>query len=274
MVHPDGAAAPAGSRYLSTSWRNDAAVLAAANRVAEPLRRPPSWVRRGAGRRRPRPARPARRRPGGGPRRVARHPRGRGRVGSGCGREALAGGPGDRRDAGGRRADRRGALPGPVAVPPGRGRPAQAALPVEVVGLGGLLHVPEVAELRAALEVLHDPTRGDSLVRLLAGPAVRLGPAGPRGAATSGPQELLRRWGQAPVAGLRETAHQPSSGRGARRAAAPRLGGSRRAAALRGRQEPARTARWRSCATCAPGPAWRCPTSSPRSSGRSCSTSR
>ncbi len=48
-------------------------------------------------------------------------------------------------------------------------------LPVEVVGLGGLLTVPEVADLRAALEVLHDPTRGDSLVRLLTGPAVRLG---------------------------------------------------------------------------------------------------
>ena len=47
VIHPDGAAAPASSRYLSTSWRNDAAVLAAANRVAEPLRRPPSWVRAG-----------------------------------------------------------------------------------------------------------------------------------------------------------------------------------------------------------------------------------
>jgi DNA helicase-2/ATP-dependent DNA helicase PcrA len=49
-------------------------------------------------------------------------------------------------------------------------------LPVEVVGLGGLLHVPEVADLRAALEVLHDPARGDSLIRLLAGPASRVGP--------------------------------------------------------------------------------------------------
>lgn len=49
-------------------------------------------------------------------------------------------------------------------------------LPVEVVGLGGLLHVPEVADLRAALEVVHDPARGDALMRILTGPVVDLGP--------------------------------------------------------------------------------------------------
>ena len=49
-------------------------------------------------------------------------------------------------------------------------------VPVEVVGLGGLLHVPEVADLRAALEVVHDPTRGDALMRLLTGAAWRVGP--------------------------------------------------------------------------------------------------
>ena len=49
-------------------------------------------------------------------------------------------------------------------------------LPVEVVGLGGLLHVPEVADLRAALEVVHDASRGDSLMRLLTGAANRIGP--------------------------------------------------------------------------------------------------
>ena len=69
--------------------------------------------------------------------------------------------------------------------------------------------MPEVAELRAALEVLQDPTRGDSLVRLLAGPAVRLGPRDLE-ALNVWSQELLRRWGRAPVADLRETAHQPS----------------------------------------------------------------
>ena len=48
-------------------------------------------------------------------------------------------------------------------------------LPVEVVGLGGLLDVPEVVDLVAALEAAHDPSRGDSLMRLLAGPRARLG---------------------------------------------------------------------------------------------------
>ncbi|WP_347351919.1 ATP-dependent DNA helicase [Intrasporangium sp.] len=50
-------------------------------------------------------------------------------------------------------------------------------LPVEVVGLGGLLMTPEVADLVAALSVAADPTRGDQLMRLLTGPVARLGPA-------------------------------------------------------------------------------------------------
>jgi DNA helicase-2/ATP-dependent DNA helicase PcrA len=51
----------------------------------------------------------------------------------------------------------------------------EAGLPVEVVGLGGLLTSPEVVELVAALEAAHDPSRGDSLMRLLTGPRARLG---------------------------------------------------------------------------------------------------
>ncbi len=50
-------------------------------------------------------------------------------------------------------------------------------LPVEVVGLGGLLVTPEVSDLVAALWVVQDPTRGDQLMRLLTGPVVRLGAA-------------------------------------------------------------------------------------------------
>ncbi|MEU8266028.1 UvrD-helicase domain-containing protein [Sphaerisporangium sp. NPDC049002] len=50
-------------------------------------------------------------------------------------------------------------------------------IPVEVVGLGGLLTVPEVADLVATLRVLYEPTAGDALVRLLAGPRWRIGPA-------------------------------------------------------------------------------------------------
>ncbi|MEZ0076729.1 ATP-dependent helicase [Planotetraspora sp. GP83] len=50
-------------------------------------------------------------------------------------------------------------------------------VPVEVVGLGGLLTVPEVADIVATLRTLYDPTAGDALVRLLAGPRWRIGPA-------------------------------------------------------------------------------------------------
>ncbi|MBP2707612.1 ATP-dependent helicase [Microbispora sp. RL4-1S] len=50
-------------------------------------------------------------------------------------------------------------------------------VPVEVVGLGGLLTVPEVADIVATLRALYDPTAGDALVRLLAGPRWRIGPA-------------------------------------------------------------------------------------------------
>ncbi|MGW2850165.1 ATP-dependent helicase, partial [Streptomyces sp. NPDC001274] len=57
----------------------------------------------------------------------------------------------------------------------------QAALvardvPVEVVGLSGLLHLPEVADLVAVCEVLQDPGANAALVRLLTGPRWRIGP--------------------------------------------------------------------------------------------------
>ena len=50
-------------------------------------------------------------------------------------------------------------------------------LPVEIVGLGGLLSAPEVADLVALLTLAQDPTRGDALMRLLTGPVCRLGAA-------------------------------------------------------------------------------------------------
>jgi DNA helicase II / ATP-dependent DNA helicase PcrA len=50
-------------------------------------------------------------------------------------------------------------------------------VPVEVVGLGGLLTVPEVADIVATLRVLHDPTAADALARLLTSPRWRMGPA-------------------------------------------------------------------------------------------------
>jgi len=53
----------------------------------------------------------------------------------------------------------------------------RAGLPVEVVGLGGLLTTPEVSDIVALLWVVQDPTRGDQLMRLLTGPVCRLGAA-------------------------------------------------------------------------------------------------
>jgi DNA helicase II / ATP-dependent DNA helicase PcrA len=48
-------------------------------------------------------------------------------------------------------------------------------LPVEVVGLGGLLDTPEVRELVSALRVVADPLAGSAAVRLLTGARWRLG---------------------------------------------------------------------------------------------------
>ena len=49
-------------------------------------------------------------------------------------------------------------------------------IPVEVVGLGGLLTVPEVQDVVATLRVMHDPTASDALARLLTSPRWRIGP--------------------------------------------------------------------------------------------------
>ena len=49
-------------------------------------------------------------------------------------------------------------------------------LPVDVVGLGGLLDTPEVRDVVSTLAVLADPTDGAALLRLLTGPRWRIGP--------------------------------------------------------------------------------------------------
>lgn len=79
---------------------------------------------------------------------------------------------------------RTGTEPGEIAVlcrTAGDFPAIQAALvardvPVEVVGLSGLLHLPEIADLVAVCEVLQDPGANASLVRLLTGPRWRIGP--------------------------------------------------------------------------------------------------
>ncbi|WP_369139929.1 UvrD-helicase domain-containing protein [Modestobacter versicolor] len=152
---------PAERLTLSTSWRNDRAVLGIANAVSAML---------------PEPAVPL---PDLTPSPVA----GQGAVHVGLyttvdeETEALA----DRLAAEWGRttphrptvavlARRRAQLPGIAAALRARG------LPVEVVGLGGLLDVPEVSDVVATLRVLVDPAAGDALGRLLTGARWRIGP--------------------------------------------------------------------------------------------------
>ncbi len=101
--------------------------------------------------------------------------------------------------------------------------PIEAALrdrgvPVEVVGLDGLLTVPEVADTVALLQVAVDPARGDALMRLLVGPAMRFGPRDVDALArwarhlTPAPAEDQPSW-QVPRAGIVEClASPPPSG--------------------------------------------------------------
>jgi DNA helicase-2/ATP-dependent DNA helicase PcrA len=163
---PGRAAAPARRLTLATSWRNDSAVLAVANAVAGML---------------PEPAEPL-------PDLTAAPRAGNGSVGVGLydtvaeETEALAA----------RLAD---CWHGREVVPGVDGRPTVAVLararkqfhgiatalrerevPVEVVGLGGLLSVPEVSDVVATLTVLVDPSAGDALGRLLTGARWRIGP--------------------------------------------------------------------------------------------------
>ncbi|HET6624750.1 MAG TPA: UvrD-helicase domain-containing protein [Nocardioidaceae bacterium] len=50
-----------------------------------------------------------------------------------------------------------------------------AGVPVEIVGINGLLRLPEVAEVVAALQLLHDLTANAALLALLAGPRWAIG---------------------------------------------------------------------------------------------------
>lgn len=51
----------------------------------------------------------------------------------------------------------------------------QAGVPVEIVGLSGLLRLPEIAEVVAVLRLLHDVTDNAALLTLLAGPRWGIG---------------------------------------------------------------------------------------------------
>jgi len=51
-----------------------------------------------------------------------------------------------------------------------------AGIRSEVLGLGGLIHVPEVADIVALLKVIDSPDAGGALMRHLTGPRINLGP--------------------------------------------------------------------------------------------------
>lgn len=168
VLEPDGGRRRADLHQLSTSWRNDTAVLAAANLVAGPLRRADQarieLPELGA-------------RPGAGPGQVharmlptiddearavsefvVQHWRAAGPDGSGRVSAAVL-------------CRKRAQFPVLHAAL------REAGLPVEVVGLGGLLATPEVVDLVALLQAAHDPSRGDALMRLLTGARLRVGAA-------------------------------------------------------------------------------------------------
>lgn len=159
---------PAQVLALTTSWRNDVAVLDAANHVAAPLRARASRVEV--------------------PRLEASPVAGPGRV------EALM--TATAAEEAEAVAEFVAAHWRPDGRGPGGGRVSAAVLcrkrsqfavlrralrarglPVEVVGLGGLLSTPEVVDVVAALQAAYDPMRGDALVRLMTGARTRLGAA-------------------------------------------------------------------------------------------------
>lgn len=49
-------------------------------------------------------------------------------------------------------------------------------MPVEVIGIGGLIHVPEVADVVSMLKIITNPDSGSSMMRHLTGPRINLGP--------------------------------------------------------------------------------------------------
>ena len=157
---------PAPVRKLTTSWRNRPEVLAVANRLAEPLRAAGARVATLSAA--PGPAAPV----GGATVRctlretyldeagwIADQLRAAWQVPAGAGRPTAA--------VLIRRRDQ---------IPPIEAALRERGLPVEVVGLGGLLDTPEVRDLVCTLRVLADPTDGAALVRLLTGARWRTGP--------------------------------------------------------------------------------------------------
>ena len=69
---------------------------------------------------------------------------------------------------------------------------AARGVPHRILGLGGLMSVPEVTDVVCALRVIHDPSEGSALIRLLVGPRFAVGVAD-MGALHDLASELARR---------------------------------------------------------------------------------
>lgn len=178
----DGSLIPAvtSTRELSLSWRNDGRILDLANAVAQPLRADgaeafPAGEARGTAVvpvLRPRPGRAD-----------------AGRVSCGlldndedearwvAARLAVVWADNDERE----RAGQSRLTAAVLTRRRSQQRMLETALrdcgvPVEVLGLGGLLDTPEVRDVVSVLRVAVDPNAGDALLRLLSGARWRLGP--------------------------------------------------------------------------------------------------
>lgn len=162
---------------LSTSWRNPAGVLRLANELALPLRQPASFATNGAPHLNPTTLTP---RPGVGDGEISVLFKQDIREEAQAVAEWFASKKteGDLRLAAGEAKNlptsallmrNKKAMPIFVEALEAQG------LDVEVVGLGGLLEMPEIVDLIAALHVINDPSRGSELVRLLTGARWRVG---------------------------------------------------------------------------------------------------
>lgn len=176
---------------LSVAWRNATSILAAANTVSAPLSIPPPWLRHSRSLQipglKPKPGAPT------GEVYVGRflsertissvHPGAERMV---RGETAALAELVERHSARTFEHDAQGRRLRPTIAVLCRGRRqfepirkelALRGIPVQIVGLGGLLRTPEIVELLAVLRVLGDPGRSDSMLRLLSGARWRLGTA-------------------------------------------------------------------------------------------------
>ncbi|SIJ73800.1 ATP-dependent DNA helicase pcrA [Mycobacteroides abscessus subsp. abscessus] len=158
--------------YLTVAWRNDTAILHAANRVADPLKVQPAWVRS------PHqvdvPDLVARPEPGVGQVLMGRYLTDQEEARSMV--EKIA-------QERAHHAHRPLTEMPTMAVlckkrammEPIRQACEELGVPYQIVGLGGLLDTPEVIDMVSVLRVLADPGRSDALMRLMAGARWRLG---------------------------------------------------------------------------------------------------